>query len=56
MSDSYIDREEWHRELATGGEADTDLLMEGRAVESGLFADLDDLVGINIRAFVILAV
>ena len=55
MSDSYIDREEWHRELATGGEADTDLLMEGRA-ESGFFADLDDLVGINICAFVILAV
>ena len=56
MSDSYIDREEWHGEFATGREADTDLLMVGRALESVFFAYLDDLVGINICAFVILAV
>ena len=40
MSDSYIDREEWHRELATGGEADTDLLMEGAGGRIGVLRRL----------------
>ena len=40
MSDSYIDREEWHGEFATGREADTDLLGVGAAVESGVLRRL----------------